>query len=57
MEKTGLALKNFLRMKASPTKNFFISTPKEILRSNNLPLKGTARGGGGGADIKCNSPI
>ena len=57
MEKTGLALKNFMKIKASPTKNSisFYSTPKEILRSKNLPLKRAA--GVGRTDIKCNSPV
>ena len=57
MEKTGLALKNFLKIKASPIKNSisFYSTPKEILRSKNVPLKRAA--GVGRTDIKCNSPI
>ena len=52
MEKTGLALKNFLKIKASPTKNSisFYSTPKEILRSNNLHLKRAVGGGGEGGD-------
>ena len=57
MEKTGLALKNFMKIKASSTKNSisFYSTPKEILRSKNLPLKRAA--GVGRTDIKCNSPV
>ena len=57
MEKTGLALRNFMKIKASPTKNSisFYSTPKEILRSKNLPLKRAA--GVGRTDIKCNSPV
>lgn len=55
MQKTGLALKNFLKIKASPTKNSisFYYTPKEILRSNNLPPEE----GGGGTDIKVKTPI
>ena len=61
----GLPLKNFVKIKASSPKNsiFFYSTPKEILNFYNLPLENSmvpqpgGVGGGGGADIKCNSPL
>ena len=61
----SLPLKNFVKMKASPPKNsiFFYSTPKEILNLYNVPLENSmvpqpgAEGGGGEADIKCNSPM
>ena len=57
----GLPLKNFVKIKASPPKNsiFFNSTPKEILNFYNLPQENSVapQPGGGGADIKCNSPI
>ena len=61
-------LKNLVKVKASPVKNsiFFFSSPKEILNFYDLPLKKSVvphpgRGGGGvgggGIDIKCNSPL
>ena len=59
-----IPLKNFVKIKASPPKNsifvYSISTPKEILNFYNLPLENSMvpqpGGGGGGADVKCNSP-
>ena len=59
----GLPLKNFVKIKASLPKNsiFFYSTPKGIVNFyNNLPLENSMvpqPGGGGGVDIKCNSPM
>ena len=62
LKNMGLPLKNFVKIKASPPKNsiFFYSTPKEILNFYNLPLENSMvsqPGGGGGADIKCNSSL
>ena len=63
LKNMGLPLKNFVKIKASPPKNsifvYSISTPKEILNFYNLPLENSMvpQPGGGGADIKCNSPI
>ena len=59
----GLPLKNFVKIKASLPKNsiFFYSTPKGVVNFyNNLPLENSMvpqPGGGGGVDIKCNSPM
>ena len=70
LKNMDLPLKKFVKMKASPQKNsiFFYSTPKEIISLYNLPLEnsmvpqpgagvGGGKGGGGEADIKCNSPM
>ena len=64
LKNLGLPLKNFVKIKASPPENsifvYSISTPKETLNFYNLPLENSMvpqpGGGGGGADIKCNSP-
>ena len=64
-EETSLPLKNFVKIKASPSKNSisFYSTPKENLNFYNLPWRVKSvliRGEGvcgGGTDIKCNSAI
>ena len=57
----GLPLKNFVKLKLQPQRipYFFNSTPKEILNFYNLPLDNSmvSQPGGGGADIKCNSPM
>ena len=53
-------LKNFVKIEASRPMNFifFYSTPKEILTFYNLPLENSVvPQPGGGADIKCNSPL
>ena len=63
LKNMALALKNFVKIEASPLMNsiFFFSTPEEILNFCNLPLENSVvpqpGGGGGGADIKCNSPL
>ena len=60
LKNMGLPLKNFVKIKASSPKNsiFFYSTPKGILNFYNLPLENfMVPQPGGGADIKCNSPL
>ena len=62
-EEYGFTPGEFCEIKASTPKNsiFFYSTPKEMLNFYNLPLDNSMVsqpvGGGGGADIKCNSPM
>ena len=56
LKNMGLPLKNFVKIKASPPKNsiFLYSTPKEIFKFYNLPLKNSMVPQLGGADSKCN---
>ena len=58
-EEYWFTLKNFVKIKTSPSKNsiFFYSTPEEILSFYNLPLENSMVPQPGGADIKCSSPI
>ena len=62
-EEYGFTPEECCEIKASTPKNsiFFYSTPKEILNFYNLPLDNSMVSqpgeGGGGADIKCNSPM
>ena len=60
LKNMALALKNFVKIEASPLMNsiFFFSTSEEILNFYNLPLENSVvPQPGGGADIKCNSPL